>query len=76
MSWQPVFGAVYIGLGLILAVYARRIAVWDYAYDLKWKFLLMLSLPFRVRFLRISGILMTVIGLVVLGAYILPLFYY
>jgi hypothetical protein len=55
MNWHPVFGVVYIILGIVLAVYARPIAVWDCGYDLKWKFLLMLSLKFRIRFLRIGG---------------------
>lgn len=69
MDWYPVFGFVYLVLGIILALFARPIAVWDYGYDLKWKFLLMFGLRFRVWFLRIGGILLFLMGLVSLWIY-------
>jgi hypothetical protein len=73
MWWQPVFGSVYLVGGVLLAVFARPVAVWDYAIDLKWKLLLTLGLPFRVWFLRIGGILLALAGLFVLVIYLLTL---
>jgi hypothetical protein len=69
MTWQPIFGVFYLVGGILLAVFARPIAVWDYEIDKKWKFLLMLGLQFRIWFLRISGILLAVMGCSVLAIY-------
>jgi len=71
MTWQPIFGVFYLAGGILLAVFARPIAVWDYEIDKKWKFLLMLGLQFRIRFLRISGILLAVMGCFVLAVYLM-----
>ncbi|MDO8578980.1 MAG: hypothetical protein Q7R50_07370 [Dehalococcoidales bacterium] len=73
MIWQPIFGVVYLVGGIILAIFARLIAVWDYAYDLKWKILVMLGLRFRICFLRISGILFALMGFFVLATYLMAL---
>lgn len=71
MFWELAFGVVYLVGGILLAVFARPIAVWDYAYDLKWKILVNLGLSFRVWFLRIGGILLALVGLFALLPYLL-----
>lgn len=71
MFWQAIFGVVYLVVGIILVVFARPIAVWDYVYDLKWKILVNLGLPFRIWFLRIGGTLLALIGLLALLPYLL-----
>ena len=58
MSYLLIFTVVYLVLGVVLAVFAKPIAVKDYSYDLKWKFMLMCGLTFRIWFFRIAGILM------------------
>ena len=58
MTWLLIFTVVYLVLGVVLAVFAKPIAVKDYSYDLKWKFMLMFGLTFRIWYLRIAGILM------------------
>jgi len=58
MTWLLIFTVVYLVIGVVLAVFAKPIAVKDYSYDLKWKFMLMFGLTFRIWFLRIAGILM------------------
>jgi len=62
MTWLLIFTVVYLVLGFVLAVFARPIAVKDYSYDLKWKFMLMFGLTFRIWFLRIAGIIMVCMG--------------
>ena len=73
MWWQTVFGVVYLVGGVVLSIFARPVAVWDYEIDKKWKFLLMLGLPFRIWFLRIGGILLALVGLFVLAIYLVVL---
>ena len=58
MIWLLIVTVVYLVLGVVLAVFAKPIAVKDYSYDLKWKFMLMFGLTFRIWFLRIAGIIM------------------
>ena len=58
MSYLLIFSIAYFVLGVVLAVFARPIAKWDYSYDLRWNFMLMFGLRFRIRFLRIAGIIM------------------
>lgn len=69
MFWEFAFGVVYLVGGVLLAVYSRKIAVWDYEIDKKWKFLMMLGLPFRIWFLRIGGILLALLGFIVSAVY-------
>ncbi len=73
MFWELAFGVVYLVGGILLAVFARPIAVWDYAYDLKWKILVNLGLPFRIWFLRIGGTLLALVGALALVPYLLSL---
>ena len=70
MFWGTVFGVVYLLGGILLAVFARKIAVWDYAYDLKWKIIVNLSLGFRIWVLRMGGILLALVGLFALLPYL------
>ena len=58
MSYLLIITVIYLVIGVVLAVFAKPIAVKDYSYDLKWKFMLMFGLTFRIWFLRIAGILM------------------
>ena len=58
MSYLLIFTVVYLVIGVVLAIFAKPIAVKDYSYDLKWKFMLMFGLTFRIWFLRTAGILM------------------
>ena len=58
MTWLLIFTVVYLVAGVVLAIFAKPIAVKDYSYDLKWKFMLMFGLTFRIWFLRIAGIIM------------------
>ena len=71
MSYLLIFTVVYLVIGVVLAIFAKPIAVKDYSYDLKWKFMLMFGLTFRIWFLRIAGIIMVCMA----GASLLLLLY-
>ncbi len=58
MGYQLIFVIAYFIIGLSLAIFAKPIARIDYKYDLRWKFLLMFGIKFRIWFLRIAGVLM------------------
>jgi len=73
MVLELAFGVVYLVGGIVLAIFARPIAVWDYTYDLKWKILVNLGLPFRIWFLRIGGTLLALVGALALVPYLLSL---
>ncbi len=66
MGYQLIFVVVYFILGLILGIFAKPIGIKDYKYDLRWKILTRFGIKFRVRFLRIAGIIMMLMALFVL----------
>lgn len=58
MTYLLIFTIAYLVIGVVLAIFANPIAKWDYSYDLRWNFMLMFGLRFRIWFLRIAGIIM------------------
>ncbi len=63
MAYSVLFIAGLSLLGIGLIIYARRLAIWEYKFDSRWKMTFGLGVNFRFWYYRVVGIIMICIAL-------------
>ena len=63
MTYNVLFIAGLLLLGIGAIIFARPLAVWEYRFDSRWKMTFGMGITFRVWYFRVAGIIMIGIAL-------------
>ena len=66
LSQYGFFAASLLALGIVVTIFARKLAEWEYKFDLRWKMTFGIGINPRIWYFRVAGVILAGIALYIL----------